>query len=62
LRASLGKVVDWQSMDKDESFNAMVRRHGSTGELKDLLLQALTEDLGQATYFIGFDDSYYYDG
>ncbi|HEM4855199.1 TPA: cell filamentation protein Fic, partial [Streptococcus suis] len=31
-------------------------------ELKYLLLQALTEDLGQATYFKGIDHSYYYEG
>ncbi|WP_238599859.1 Fic/DOC family protein, partial [Streptococcus suis] len=34
LRDSLGKVVDWNSIDKDEYFNAMVRSHVSTGELK----------------------------
>ncbi|MBL1126301.1 cell filamentation protein Fic [Streptococcus suis] len=62
LRDSLGKVVDWNSIDKDEYFNAMVRSHVSTGELKYLLLQALTEDLGQATYFKGIDHSYYYEG
>ncbi|HEM5311110.1 TPA: Fic family protein [Streptococcus suis] len=62
FRASLGKVVDWNSVDKDEYFNAMIRSHVSTGEIKYLLLQALTEDLGQATYFKGIDHSYYYEG
>lgn len=62
LRDSLGRVVDWNSIDKDEYFNAMVRSHVSTGEFKYLLLQALTEDLGQATYFKGIDHSYYYEG
>lgn len=34
----LGKVVDWNSIDKDEYSNAMIRSHVSTGELKYLLL------------------------
>lgn len=62
LRDSLGKVVDWNSIDKDECFNAMIRSHVSTGELKYLLLHSLTDDLGQATYFEGTDHSYYYEG
>ena len=62
FRASLKKVVDWNSIDKDEYFNAMIRSHVSTGELKYLLLNALTDDLGQATFFKGIDHSYYYEG
>ena len=62
LRASLGQVVDWNSIDKDEYFNAMVRSHVSTGELKYLLLTNLTDDLSQQTFFKGIDSSYYYEG
>ena len=62
FRASLKKVVDWNSIDKDEYFNAMIRSHISTGELKYLLLNALTDDLEQATFFKGIDHSYYYEG
>ncbi len=62
LRDSLGKVIDWNSIDKDEYFNAMIRSHVSTGELKYLLLHSLTDDLGQATNFKGIDHSYYYEG
>ncbi|MGT2895833.1 protein adenylyltransferase Fic [Streptococcus entericus] len=62
LRASLGQVVDWNRIDKDEYLNAMVRSHVSTGELKYLLLKALTDDLGQQTFFKGLDTSYYYEG
>lgn len=62
LRASLGQVVDWNAVDKDAYFNAMVRSHVSTGELKYLLLQALTDDLGKVTFFKGLDHSYYYEG
>ena len=62
FRASLKKVVDWNSIDKDEYFNAMIRSHISTGELTYLLLNALTDDLEQATFFKGIDHSYYYEG
>ncbi|TWS95400.1 protein adenylyltransferase Fic [Streptococcus sp. sy018] len=62
LRDSLQKVVDWNQIDKDDYFNAMVRSHVSTGELKYLLLNALTDDLGQAIFFKGVDASYYYEG
>lgn len=62
LRASLGQVVDWNAVDKDAYFNAMVRSHVSTGELKYLLLKALTDDLGRVTFFKGLDHSYYYEG
>lgn len=62
LRDRLGKTVDWNSIDKDEYFNAMVRSHVSTGELKYLLKGALTDDLSQVTFFKGVDASYYYEG
>lgn len=62
LRFSLKKVVDWNSIDKDDYLNAMKRIHVSTGELKYLLLNALTDDLSKATFFKGVDASYYYEG
>lgn len=62
LRDKLSKIVDWNSIDKDEYLNAMERSHVSNGELKYLLLNALTDDLSQATYFKGIDASYYYEG
>lgn len=62
LRDKLGKIVDWNSIDKDDYLNAIIRSHVSTGELKYLLQQALTDDLGKATFFKGVDASYYYEG
>lgn len=62
LRFSLEKVVDWNIIDKDDYLNAMKRIHVSTGELKYLLLNALTDDLSKATFFKGVDASYYYEG
>lgn len=62
LREKLGKVVDWNAIDKDEYLNAMKRIAVSTGELKYLLLNNLTDDLTQARFFKGVDASYYYEG
>ncbi|KXT91856.1 Protein involved in cell division [Streptococcus oralis] len=62
LRQKLGKVVDWNAIDKDEYLNAMKRSAVSTGELKYLLLDNLTDDLTQARFFKGVDASYYYEG
>ena len=62
LREKLGKVVDWNAIDKDEYLNAMKRSAVSTGELKYLLLNNLTDDLTQASFFKGVDASYYYEG
>ena len=62
LCEKLGKVVDWNAIDKDEYLNAMKRSAVSTGELKYLLLNNLTADLTQARFFKGVDASYYYEG
>ena len=62
LRQKLGKVVDWNVIDKDEYLNAMKRSAVSTGELKYLLLNNLTDDLTQTRFFKGMDASYYYEG
>lgn len=62
FREKLGKVVDWNVIDKDEYLNAMKRSHVSNGELKYLLLKSLTDDLGKHTYFKGVDASYHYEG
>lgn len=53
LRQKLGKVVDWNAIDKDEYLNAMKRSAVSTGELKYLLLNNLTDDLTQTRFFKG---------
>ncbi|GGH63647.1 protein adenylyltransferase Fic [Rothia aerolata] len=58
----LGKVVDWNSIDKEEYLNAMMRSHVATGELKYLLQNHLTEDVSDSSFFKGIDASYYYEG
>ena len=62
LKSQLGKVADWNEIDKDEYMNAMIRGHVSTGELKYLIQNALTEDLSRESFMKGIDASYYYEG
>ena len=62
LRAKLGKIVDWNKIDKTEYLNAMKRSPISTGELKYLLQNNLTDDLSKESFFKGIDVSYYYEG
>ena len=62
LKNRLGKVVDWNEIDKNEYMNAMIRCHVSTGELKYLIQKALTQDLSRESFMKGIDASYYYEG
>lgn len=62
LRAKLGRIVDWNNIDKNEYLNAMKRSPISTGELKYLLQNNLTGDLSKESFFKGIDVSYYYEG
>lgn len=62
LKQELGKIVDWNIIDKDEYLNAMIRSSVSTGELKYLVQNALTDDLSMESLFKGIDASYYYEG
>ncbi|TCD46089.1 cell filamentation protein Fic [Streptococcus sp. X16XC17] len=62
LYEKFGKIVDWNAIDKDEYLNAMMRSPISTGELKYLLQQRLTDDFSHHSFFKGIDASYYYEG
>jgi len=62
LKKELGKIVDWNQIDKHDYLNAMIRSHVSTGELKYLIQNALTNDLSRESFMKGIDASYYYEG
>lgn len=62
LKENLGKIVDWNAIEKDEYLSAMKRSHVSTGELKYLIQNHLTTDVSQMSFFEGLDASYYYEG
>lgn len=63
LKKELKKVIDWNSVDKDEYLSAMKRSVVKDIELKHLLKQALTDKVDDRTLFMkGIDISYYYEG
>jgi cell filamentation protein len=62
LKSSLGKIVDWNNINKEEYLNAMMRSHISNGELKYLIQNNLIDDLNSESFFKGIDASYLYEG
>jgi cell filamentation protein len=59
----LGKVVDWQKVDKDLYLQAMERSPINDLELRFLLSSALTDDVNnREIIFKGIEQSYYYEG
>lgn len=63
LKRSLGKVVDWQYIDKDKYLSAMERSPINDLELRFLLSQNLTADTENREVIIkGIEQSYYYEG
>ena len=63
LKRSLGKVVDWQYIDKDQYLSAMERSPINDLELRFLLSQNLTADTENREVIIkGIEQSYYYEG
>lgn len=63
LRRNLGKVVDWQRVNKDLYLQAMERSPINDLELRVLLLPALTDRVDdREVIFKGIEQSYYYEG
>jgi cell filamentation protein len=63
LKARLGKVVNWQQVDKDLYLQAMERSPINDLELRFLLTPALTDDVNnREIIFKGLEQSYYYEG
>jgi cell filamentation protein len=62
LKARLGKVVDWQKVDKVEYLSAMERSHVNDLELRTLLGANLTDEVdNHEVIFKGIEQSYYYE-
>lgn len=62
LKARLGRVVDWQQVDKDLYLQAMERSPINDLELRYLLTPALTDDVNnRELIFKGIEQSYYYE-
>ena len=63
LKRTLGKVVNWQYVDKDQYLSAMERSPINDLELRYLLSQNLTSDTeNREVIFKGIEQSYYYEG
>lgn len=63
LKKNLGKVVDWQTVDKDIYLQAMERSPINDLELRVLLQPALTDKVNDCkVIFKGIEQSYYYEG
>ena len=63
LKNEIGKVVDWSKVDKNDYLLAMERSPIKTVEIKELLKQALTDDINnREVYMKGIDASYNYEG
>ena len=63
LKRSLGKVVNWQYVDKDQYFTAMERSPVNDLEIRYLLSLNLTSDTENREVIIkSIEQSYYYEG
>jgi len=63
LKKNLGKVVNWQNVDKDLYLQAMERSPINDLELRFLLKENLTDSVNdREVIFKGIEQSYYYEG
>ena len=63
LKASLGKVTDWNSVDKESYLAAMEHSPVSDRDIKAVIALALTDRISDRdTFMKGIDNSYYYEG
>lgn len=63
LKKNLGKVVNWQNVDKTLYLQAMERSPINDLELRSLLSENLTDEVeNREMIFKGIEQSYYYEG
>jgi cell filamentation protein len=62
LKKSLGKCIDWSVINKNDYFEAMIRSHVKSVELRELLRTGLTDKIDDREVFMkGIEQSYYYE-
>ncbi|GHU98895.1 hypothetical protein FACS1894159_02080 [Bacteroidia bacterium] len=62
LRKRLKKCVDWSKISKNDHLNAMITSSVNSATIKDLLKNALTDEIDSLEMFMkGIDYSYYYE-
>lgn len=63
LKSEIKKVVDWNSIERDDYLMAMERSPIKDTEIKLLLKDALSDEINSPDVFMkGIDASYYYEG
>ena len=63
LKKEINKVIDWSKVDKEDYLLAIERSPVKDIEIKELLKQALTDDIhNREVYMKGIDASYGYEG
>ncbi|SKA67139.1 cell filamentation protein [Eubacterium uniforme] len=63
FKEELGQVVDWSRVDKEDYLMAMERSPIKDLEIKEILRQALTNEVNNREVFMkGIDNSYFYEG
>ncbi len=63
LKKEIGKVIDWNKIDRNDYLLAMERSPIKNIEIRELLKQALTDDINDREVYIkGIDASYSYEG
>ena len=63
LKHEIGKVIDWNMVDKEDYLSAMKRSVVKDIEIKFILQNALTNNINDRNLFMkGIDVSYYYEG
>ncbi len=62
LKKRLGKCINWALINKNDYFEAIVRSHVKSLELRELLRTAMTDKIDDREVFMkGIDQSYYYE-
>jgi cell filamentation protein len=62
LKKRLKKCVDWSEISKNEYLDAMIKSAVNSTEIKNLLKNALTDEINSREMFMkGIDYSYYYE-
>lgn len=63
LKHETQQVIDWNQVNKDDYLNAMQRSPVNDNDIKQLLQQALTDQIDDRALFMkGIDVSYFYEG
>jgi cell filamentation protein len=62
LKKRLDRCIDWANVNKNDYFEAIIRSHVKSTELRELLHTALTDKIDDREVFMkGIEQSYYYE-